>query len=96
MNSKLYSQFILFKLPLIPPTTNIYFVFVPLLLRSADDQIVDEGFHTDVENGSMPSDGRCNTRKGITTRVVLVCNLTAQWTNQNLTGLIKVVLSEEF
>ena len=48
----------------------------------------------DVENGSRPDDGRCNTRYGIKTRVVLVCNSSVQWTKQDLTDLIEVAYLE--
>jgi hypothetical protein len=37
-----------------------------------------------VENGSIPDDGRCTHRGGISTRVVLSCNPSAKWTNQDL------------
>ena len=48
----------------------------------------------DVENGSRPDDGRCN-KYGIRTRVVLVCNFSVKWPdNQNLTSLIEVVYLE--
>ena len=63
-------------------------------MLSLDDLILDGGFHMDVENGSRPDDGRCNTRYGIRTRVVLVCNSTVQWTNQDLAGLIEVAYLE--
>ena len=52
------------------------------------------GFHLDVENGSIPDDGKCNQRKGISTRVVLVCNPSVKWTNQDLGSNLHIVHTE--
>ena len=49
-----------------------------------DTGVIGGGFHLDVENGSIPDDGRCVQHRGISTRVVLLCNSSANWTNQNL------------
>ena len=45
---------------------------------------VGGGFHLDVENGSVPDDGKCAHLGGIRTRIVLSCNPSAKWTNQDL------------
>ena len=37
-----------------------------------------------MENGSIPDDGKCAQHKGISTHVILLCNSSAKWTNQNL------------
>ena len=49
-----------------------------------DTEIVGGGFYLDVENGSIPDDGRCVQHRGISTHVVLLCNSSANWTNQDL------------
>ena len=65
------------------------FCFQSSLTLFLDVQVVDGGFHMDVENGSRPDDGRCN-KYGIRTRVVLVCNSSANWDNQDLSAFTYV------
>ena len=68
-------------------------MLICLLLLDVDED--DIGFHMDVQNGSMPEDGRCNNNYGIKTRVVLSCNSTVQWTNNDLSSFTKVAYLEE-
>lgn len=60
-------------------------------LLVTDDDAVNGGFHMDVANGTQPDDGLCNAARGLKTTVVLVCNSTAKWTNQDLTGYVIAV-----
>ena len=57
---------------------------IPKIIFPADKGDVGGGFHLDVENGSVPDDHRCALRGGISTRIVLSCNPSAKWTNQDL------------
>ncbi len=66
-----------------------------MIYFSLDVDNVGAGFHMDVENGSRPDDGRCNTKYGIKTRVILVCNSSVQWSTNDLTGLIEVAYLED-
>ena len=45
----------------------------------------------DVENGTIPDDGQCNNIGGLHTRVVLVCNASAKWTEQQLSAVVRVI-----
>ena len=49
-----------------------------------DTGVIGSSFHLDMENGSIPEDGRCVQHRGISTHVILLCNSSANWTNQDL------------
>ena len=55
-----------------------------------DDHTVHGGFHITVLNGSRPADNKCN-KNGIATRVVLTCNTSASWKQQDVSNFIRVV-----
>ena len=51
-----------------------------------DKDVDGGGFHLDVEKGSKPEDHTCDQHGGFSTNVVLLCNSSAKWTDQNLGG----------
>lgn len=57
---------------------------ITVFFPPTDEGDVGDGFHLDVKNGSVPDDGKCTPRGGISTRIVLSCNPSAKWTDQNL------------
>ncbi len=59
-------------------------------LLCLDKGTVQGGFHLNVENGSKPVDNMCDKQGGINTRVSLLCNPSANWKDQDLTGSFNI------